>query len=126
MSSTFGCSLGWRHGSSTGWDGASPYLCLGYLGEAGPLRNAPDGFATVGDRGNLTGGVLAVAGRGDAAVPTGGATVLVEDVERVLRRAVDSDVVVVGVPHSGLGQVVPAVLTDPSELVRPGGRPAPS
>lgn len=99
------------------WVG-SPYLCLGYVGEPGPLRTDPDGFATVGDRGELTGGVLTVAGRGECAVVTGGATVLVEDVERVLRRAVGGEVVVVGVPHAGLGQVVGAVLTDRSALAR--------
>jgi acyl-coenzyme A synthetase/AMP-(fatty) acid ligase len=75
-----------------------------------------DGFATVGDRAELVdtpeGSRLRVLGRGDAAVVTSGATVLVEDVEAVLRPAVAGEVVVLGVPHADLGQVVAAVLTD--------------
>lgn len=74
------------------------------------------GFATVGDRGTVEAdGTLRVHGRGDAAVLTGGATVLVEDVEAALRPAVTGDVVVVGVPHPELGQVVAAALTDPAD-----------
>ena len=47
----------------------------------GPFTVDADGFATVGDRGSLAGGVLTVAGRGAEVVLTGGATVLVADVE---------------------------------------------
>jgi long-chain acyl-CoA synthetase len=94
----------------------SPYLSRGYLGAAGPFTTGADGFATVGDRGHLTDGVLTVSGRGGAAVLTGGATVLVDDVERVLRRATGAEVVVVGVPHARLGQLVAAVGTDPAAL----------
>lgn len=90
----------------------SPYLSQGYLSSAGPFTTDPDGFATVGDRGRLTGGVLSVTGRGGAAVVTGGATVLVEDVEDVLRRAAGAELVVVGVPHPRFGQLVAAVGTD--------------
>ncbi len=75
-----------------------------------------DGFATVGDRGELVGTRLRVHGRGDAAVVTSGATVLVEDVESALRPAVSGDLAVLGVPHRELGQVVAAVLTDPADL----------
>ncbi len=88
----------------------SPYLCDGYDGPSGALRRAPDGFATVGDRGRREGDRLVVLGRADA-VTTGGATVLVADVEPVLRERARGEVVVVGVPHDELGQVVAAVLT---------------
>ncbi len=96
----------------------SPYLALGYLGPDGrpctepPFRVDDDGYATVGDRGCLDAGVLTVTGRGCDVVLTGGVTVLVDDVERVLRRSVDGDVVVVGVPHPRLGAVVAAVVPD--------------
>jgi long-chain acyl-CoA synthetase len=90
----------------------SPYLARGYAGEPGPLRFAADGFATVGDRGSLTGGVLTVAGRGSSTVITAGATVLVADVERALRQASGSEVFVLGIEHPRLGALVTAVLTD--------------
>ena len=94
----------------------SPYLSLGYLGAAGPFTTGPDGFATVGDRGRLTAGVLTVGGRGGESVVTGGATVLVDDVEEALRRAAGGEAVVVGVPHPRLGQLVAAVFTDRDAL----------
>ena len=94
----------------------SPYLSLGYLGPDGPFAVAPDGYATVGDRGRLTAGVLTVTGRGAEAVVTGGATVLVDDVEPALRSATGAEVVVVGIAHSRLGQVVAAVFTDRDAL----------
>nr|WP_167760395.1 AMP-binding protein [Blastococcus sp. CT_GayMR16] len=93
----------------------SPYLSLGYGGGAdGPLTVDDDGFATVGDRGSLEQGALTVTGRGTELVLTGGASVLVADVEQVLRRGIGSDVVVVGVPHPRLGHVVGAVLLEPA------------
>lgn len=94
----------------------SPYLCEGYAGPAGPMRRDSSGFATVGDRGRLEDGVLTVAGRGDSTVLTGGATVLVADVEEALRTSARGAVVVVGVPHATMGQVVSAVLTDRDDL----------
>ncbi len=115
----------------------SPYLADGYLlsmppevhtGPAGScpadlggaLRTDADGFATVGDRGRWVGEgdgrVLVVTGRGDDAVTTGAATVLVADVEAVLRPVVVGGVAVVGVPHGSLGHVLAAVLTDPADL----------
>jgi long-chain acyl-CoA synthetase len=93
----------------------SPYVCAGYAGAPGPLRRDPRGFATVGDRGSLRDGVLTVTGRGADAVTTGAATVLVADVEAVLAAAVAGEVVVLGVPHPELGEVVAAVLTDPGD-----------
>ena len=96
----------------------SPYLSQGYEGSDGPFTLGADGFATVGDRGSLAGGVLTVAGRGTDVVQTGGATVVVADVERGLHRAGIEDVVVVGVPHARLGQVVAAVLVDVADADR--------
>jgi long-chain acyl-CoA synthetase len=94
----------------------SPFLSQGYLAPGGPFATTPDGFATVGDHGRLTEGVLTVIGRDGEAVVTGGATVLVDDVEEVLRRVGGGDVVVVGVAHPRLGRLVAAVFADPVAL----------
>ena len=96
----------------------SPYVARGYDGGDGPLTTRRDGFASVGDRGRLSDGVLTVLGRGGAAVQTGGATVVVDDVEDCLRSAVRSDVLVLGLRHGRLGSVVAAVLTDGSVVGR--------
>ena len=91
----------------------SPYLGLRYLGApGGPWRTDPEGWASVGDHGAVyASGGLVVVGRGETAVTTGGATVLVEEVEAVLRRLPGvADVVVVGTPHPALGEVVTAVV----------------
>jgi acyl-CoA synthetase (AMP-forming)/AMP-acid ligase II len=97
----------------------SPYLSEGYDdGAAGPFAVDDEGFATVGDQGRLADGLLAVTGRGASTILTGGATVLVADVEQALRRATGSDVVIVGVPHPRLGQLVAAVTTDPEKAGR--------
>lgn len=75
------------------------------------------GYATVGDQGSITpDGRVVVRGRGDAAVVTGGATVVAADVEHALRPALPGEVVVIAVPHPELGQVVAAVLTGPVDL----------
>lgn len=90
----------------------SPYLALTRAG-----REAPDGFVTVGDRGVLhADGRLEIAGRGPEAVTVGGATVLVADVEPVLRPGLAGDLIVLGAPHPDLGQVVAAVLTEPGDI----------
>jgi long-chain acyl-CoA synthetase len=95
----------------------SPFLSRGYAGGAqGPFTVDGDGFATVGDRGRLAGGVLNVTGRGAEAVLTGGVTVLVDDVEEALRRATGTEVFVIGVPHPRFGEVVAAVVTDAAAL----------
>jgi acyl-coenzyme A synthetase/AMP-(fatty) acid ligase len=88
----------------------SPYLCSGYDGPAGAMRRDDRGFATVGDRGRLTEGRLVVLGRPDA-VTTGAETVVVAEVEGVLRATARGEVVVVGVPHPSLGAVLAVVLT---------------
>ncbi len=89
----------------------SPYVCSGYDGPPGPLRVDPDGFATVGDRGELVAGRLRVAGRADA-VTVAGSTVETADVEALLRGPARGEVVVLGVPYPGLGGVLAVVLTD--------------
>jgi acyl-CoA synthetase (AMP-forming)/AMP-acid ligase II len=94
----------------------SPYLCEGYDGPGGSLQRDGDGFATVGDRGALRDGRLLVHGRGDETVLTGGTVVHCADVEATLRPVAHGELVVVGVPHPRLGQVVTAVLTDPGDL----------
>lgn len=93
----------------------SPYLCLGYDGEPGDLRRSEDGFVTVGDRGAVVDGIVRVTGR-EGVVVTGGATVRVADVEHLLRPGLRGEIVVVGMPHPDLGEVVAAVLTDPSDV----------
>jgi acyl-CoA synthetase (AMP-forming)/AMP-acid ligase II len=92
----------------------SPYVCAGYDGPPGPLRRDPSGFASVGDRGRLSDGVLEVDGRPEA-VTSAGATVQVADVERELRAAARGEVVVLGIPHPRLGAVVAAVLTEAAD-----------
>ncbi|MER5324102.1 class I adenylate-forming enzyme family protein [Streptosporangium roseum] len=92
----------------------SPWLSEGYLaGAAGPLRRDGEGWTTVGDVAEpyRPGEVLRLRGRGDGAIQTGGATVVPEDVEEVLRRLPGvGDIVVVGSPHPHLGSVVTAIL----------------
>jgi acyl-CoA synthetase (AMP-forming)/AMP-acid ligase II len=91
----------------------SPWVAHGYLGDGGPLRRDGDGWATVGDLASdsADGGALTLRGRADGAVLTGGATVVPEDVESVLAAVPGVDaVVVVGMPHAELGQVVAAVV----------------
>lgn len=81
----------------------SPYLALG--------QADTQGWATVGDRATWDDGVLVLRGRPDA-ITTGGATVRVGEVEAVLRAHARGEVVVLGVPHPTLGEVVAAVITD--------------
>ena len=99
----------------------SPYLCRGYLDPTttAPLRR--DGaWATVGDRGAAVPDGWVVLGRGDAAVTTGGHTVVAEEVEAAVAALPGvRDVAVVGWPHETLGQVVAAVV-----VVEPGVRRA--
>ncbi len=111
----------------------SAYLARGYLAasDRGPMRRDPDGWATVGDLARTLPGGLEVLGRGDTAVTTGGHTVVVEEVEMVLRAVsgVD-DVAVLGMPHPRLGEVLTAVVVggvDDAQLrAAVAGLPAPS
>ncbi len=91
----------------------SPYLATGYLNPpgvpSGPARWR-DGWATVGDQGELIDGQLVVRGRGDQAITVGGHTIVVEDVEKHLRVALGvEDVAVTSIDHVGLGAVIVAV-----------------
>ncbi len=92
----------------------SPWSAEGYLGGVtGPLRRDGDGWLTVGDLAEpyRAGQVLRLRGRGDGAIQTGGATVVPEDVEEVLRKVPGvGDIVVIGSPHPSLGAVVTAVV----------------
>jgi long-chain acyl-CoA synthetase len=90
----------------------SPYLAGGYLDptDPGPLRwDGP--WATVADAGRRVPGGWVVTGRADAAVTTGGHTVLVEEVEAFVGAQPGvREVAVVGWPHPRLGEVVVAVV----------------
>lgn len=94
----------------------SPFVCLGYGGSPGPLRRDHDDWVSVGDRGVLRERCLRVRGRGTGWVTTRGATVFVCGVEQVLRLCARGDVYLLGVPHIGLGEVLVAALTEPSDL----------
>lgn len=111
----------------------SPYLASGYLGAHadGPLRRDPLGWATVGDLAKELPGGLEVLGRGDSAVTTGGYTVVVEEVERLLLRLSGVDeVAVLGLPHPRLGQALTAIVvgsaSDGMLRAAVAGIPAPS
>ncbi|MGI8529917.1 MAG: class I adenylate-forming enzyme family protein [Geodermatophilaceae bacterium] len=88
----------------------SPYAAEDYLdGAAGRFRQV-GGWVSVGDRGWLDGtGALSLLGREQ--ITTGGTTVDPAPVESVLRAAPGvRDVVVVGLPHPRLGEVVAAAV----------------
>jgi long-chain acyl-CoA synthetase len=108
----------------------SPYLATGYLSARsdslsdtpsnapsdGPLRADPDGWATVSDLARAAPGGLEILGRGNSAVTTGGHTVVVEEVERLLREVPGVDeVAVLGMAHPRLGQVLAAVVVGPAQ-----------
>jgi long-chain acyl-CoA synthetase len=93
----------------------SRYLFDGYDGEPGPARPDADGFVSVGDRGALLDGRLAVLGRDEGTVVTAGATVRVAEVEAVLGHELGAEVYVVGVPHPDLGEVLCGVVTRPRD-----------
>lgn len=111
----------------------SPYLADRYLTDQpdGPLRFDPLGWATVQDVARVAPGGLEIMGRGDNAVTSGGHTVVVEEVERLLRGLPDVDeVAVLGLPHPRLGQVLTAVVVgsavDGTLRRAVAGMPAPS
>lgn len=88
----------------------SPYVASGYVGDGGPLRR-DGGWATVGDRAELTGGRLRLLGRADAAILSASATIVPEEVEEVLRGVPGvRDAVVFGVPRERVGALVGAFL----------------
>ena len=103
---------------------SSPWLCLREEGlpEEGAepvlrtFEREGDCWMSVGDRGTVThDGCLTVSGRPDA-VTTGGATVVLADVEAALRPYAQGEVVVVGRPHAELGAVLVAWCTHPDDV----------
>jgi acyl-CoA synthetase (AMP-forming)/AMP-acid ligase II len=111
----------------------SPYLATNYLSAHGhgPLRRDPDGWATVQDLALAVPGGLEIVGRGNTVVISGGHTVVVEEVERLLLGLPGVDeVAVLGVPHPQLGQVLTAVVVgsaaDGTLRTAVAGMPAPS
>jgi long-chain acyl-CoA synthetase len=109
----------------------SPYLARGYLSpdRPGPLLWDDEGWATVGDLAVSHGSGFEVLGRGDAAVTTGGHTVVVEDVERWLQALPGvTDAAALGVPDPRLGQVLVAVVVGdaPTGDLRSASRLLPS
>lgn len=103
----------------------SPYVALGYLGASmGSLRRDPEGWATVGDMVDLDwSGALQFRGRRDGAILTAAATVVPEDVEAALR-TIDGvqDAVVFGLPNSGAGTLVAALVETVPGLELPSAR----
>lgn len=85
-----------------------PMVSVGYLD--GPVRG-PDGWLETSDVGEIRDGRLAVLGRLDDVIVSGGENVHPMEIESVLRecRGV-ADVVVVGVPHPRWGEEVVAVI----------------
>lgn len=98
----------------------SPYLASGYLGADGALREAPGGWATVGDLVELDDAErMHFRGRADGAILTAAATVIPEDVESALR-TIDGveDAVVFGIDTAGVGALVGAIIeTTPGRAV---------
>lgn len=93
----------------------SPYTCRGYVEPGLTLRRDEAGWVTVGDRGQVADGLVRVLGRAGG-ITTGGATVLVAEIEHPLRGQATGDVAVVGMPHPDLGEVVVAVVTCPDDV----------
>jgi long-chain acyl-CoA synthetase len=97
----------------------------------GPLLRDPQGWATVQDLALAVPGGLEIVGRGNIAVTSGGHTVVVEEVERLLAVLPGVDeVAVLGMPHPQLGQVLTAVVVgsaaDSTLRTAVAGMPAPS
>lgn len=100
----------------------SPYLASGYLGAGGALERSPDGWATVGDLVDPVDAAdperIVVRGRGDAAIITAAATVVPDDVERVLRSLPGvRDAAVFGEPAARVGALVSALIEADSAAV---------
>jgi acyl-CoA synthetase (AMP-forming)/AMP-acid ligase II len=118
----------------------SPYLARGYLtdhptsrgsADDGPFRIDLSGWATVSDLSRAVPGGFEILGRGNRAVTSGGHTVVVEEVESLLRGLPDVDeVAVLGLPHPRLGHVLTAIVVgsaaDADLRAAVAGMPAPS
>lgn len=95
----------------------SAYLCQGYAGPAGSLRVDALGWATVGDLGAVGPAGVSVHGRPDAII-TGGACVLIADVEAALRPVAAGEFAVHATSHAQLGQVVTVTIVEASDRAR--------
>lgn len=95
----------------------SPWLSAGPSpgSPVGQWQQSHDGFASVGDRGELDAGFVRVHGRADA-ITTGGATVALGPLTGRLRAHARADIHLVGIPHATLGQVLGCAVTDPTDL----------
>lgn len=111
----------------------SPYLSQGYLAgpagdTTGPFRQDGEGWATVGDRGTLHGDRLVVHGRPGSTASVGATTVLLDDVEAVLRAVPGvADLVCGGEPDPRLGERLVAVVqplpgADPQAALKQAAR----
>ncbi|MDN5724367.1 MAG: acyl--CoA ligase [Propionibacteriales bacterium] len=88
----------------------SPFVALGYVGSAGPLRRDGD-WATVGDRAELVGGRLRLLGRTDDAILSASATIIPDEVEEALRMIPGvRDAIVFGLPRDRVGALVAAIV----------------
>lgn len=94
----------------------SPFVSEGYLQPEHVLQSE-GGWTSVGDRGEVVEGRVVVLGR-SGGITTAGATVRVADIEHVLRPLATGEVVVVGLPHPDLGEVVAAAVTDAGDVSR--------
>lgn len=94
----------------------SPFVADGHL-EPEHHLTSEGGWTTVGDRGTVVDGRVVVHGR-SGGITTAGATVRVADVEGVLRPLATGDLVVVGLPHPDLGELVAAAVTDAADVSR--------
>lgn len=94
----------------------SPFVARGYLEPDHELRSV-DSWVSVGDRGEVTDGRVVVHGR-EGGITTAGATVAVADIERVLRPLATGEVVVVGLPHPDLGEIVAAAVDHAEDVQR--------
>lgn len=92
----------------------SPFVSDGYLEPDHELRRE-GGWVTVGDHGEVVDGRVVVHGRAGG-ITTAGATVRIADVEAVLRPRSTGEVVVVGLPHPDLGEVVAAAVTHAGDV----------
>ena len=102
----------------------SPYLASGYLGTDGAMRNAPGGWATVGDLVEVDRAKrLHFRGRADGAILTAAATVVPEEVESALR-SIDGieDAVVLGLANAGVDALVSVLIETTSGRAVPSVR----
>lgn len=94
----------------------SPGLSQGYADHVpGALRVREDGFATVGDQGELSERCLVIWGR-PGSITTGGATIELAPLQAKLADQAGCRVELLGIEHDSLGQVLCAILDDPSAI----------